>query len=265
MSVPYKKYKNKIRIYQTIVVVLILSFIFILFQQNIIKLPSSEISIESITTNQEEFIDKNVLISGSVDQCPSVLKDNLVMACLKDSETGKKIAITGEGYKFKENLTIKGVLKAGDNGYYIQVIEIVNDEKATLKKDYCSENIIPDSVIVQETPNYPSKEKILAFHSSSKWKDGGKISFGGTTLLEPYCRRGSNEGQSINNFYCENLLYSNTQINNEGIVGETVSYEISLVLGGNTKIVGNVPYLGGGGADNLVAYPIIGYNCKKVK
>ena len=88
MAVSYKKHKQKIRNYKiAFVIIILIILIIILNYQGIIELQSQKVTIQHLNQESEDFIGKEVLIEGSVDQCKSVLKENLIMACLKDLHT----------------------------------------------------------------------------------------------------------------------------------------------------------------------------------
>lgn len=118
------------------------------------------------------------------------------------------------------------------------VIDKIEETKENLKENVadktCPANIIPEKLILYE-------EKGIV---DGKWKDGTEIvryestsdisRFIDDTVYGITCARGNEEGENINYFYCDNLLYSpaKTGVNDEGVLESTgkMDYKINLVL-----------------------------------
>lgn len=70
---------------------------------------------------------------------------------------------------------------------------------------------------------------------SNKWGDGTTINQGFVR-----CEKGRLQGENVNYFYCKNLYYSNTPINDDGTVGKKINYNIELVI--DPKDINNEGY-----------------------
>ncbi len=96
-------------------------------------------------------------------------------------------------------------------------------------KTTCPENIIPDRIILDGVEDgHPSCHKRINEYGLKRecmntWADGRYIN-----ILS--CHQGYKEGENINYIYCDKVQYSNTPIDSEGNVGETIYLKINLVI-----------------------------------
>ncbi|GBE19645.1 MAG TPA: hypothetical protein ENG87_02275 [Candidatus Pacearchaeota archaeon] len=116
-----------------------------------------------------------------------------------------------------------GLVWAYDSGY----IEIPKTQTTALEKYKCPSDIIPTFL---STEDYDSWDGTGLY-----WYDGTPMSkyreYTHTPALD-LCRKGKFEGENINYFYCNNLIYdkSETEISEEGKIGKTITtrYVINL-------------------------------------
>ncbi len=126
---------------------------------------------------------------------------------------------------------------------------------------YCEENIIPDNLI------FAGGAFILDIGLKSTWKDGTGVGVRDYVYaqLNGICRKGSNKGENVNYLYCENLIYSKTFIDESGNIGETITYEINLILGDDTEVIKKTrDSIAGSYVEDWIEYPVIDYTCKKI-
>ncbi len=109
----------------------------------------------------------------------------------------------------------------------------------------CPENLIPERILLEhpivQDNSFESHVNNYSLNgictktligecgiSLSKWKDN-------TTMNEPRCSAGNSEGQNINYFYCNPIIYQKTSISSEGIVQKPIDLLIYLIVDPSDK------------------------------
>ena len=133
------------------------------------------------------------------------------------------------------------------------------------QNNYCKENIIPKNVVFDFPADDFDYRKTSFQYLASTWKDGTAIGIFGDNVDELFykCRNGENEGENQNYVYCDELKYSKTPIAEGGTIGETINYNVDLVLNnvGSEEVEGSYAW-------KIIlkqTYEIVEYDCNKVK
>ncbi len=114
----------------------------------------------------------------------------------------------------------------------------------------CPQRIIPERVLLEYNminsggtvfPVYTKDDNSLVgicesknafgdcINPLAKWGDGSPLvnAYG---MMRISCYRGYLQGENVNYFYCKDLYYSNTLIDNKGVVGKKINLKINLVI-----------------------------------
>ena len=137
--------------------------------------------------------------------------------------------------------------KSNIKGITGNVVGNVEEIKEDLADKICPENIIPEKITLHEAEGTAGNPESLYYFwaiYNTNWEDETEIKrYEGETIdffraiddsFGIKCRKGSEEGENTNYFYCDNLLYSpsKTKVNSEGVIesSEKSNYKINLVL-----------------------------------
>ena len=123
-----------------------------------------------------------------------------------------------------------------------------------LSANSCPKEILPDKIILLNAEGFVmSKKPIEVYYTTGKgvgiennykiinsqWKDGTPLTifydgYNVVTMADPDCRKGNNQGENINYFYCKTLVYASEKkdIDNSGNILkiENTTYHVDIVL-----------------------------------
>ncbi|MBI2452171.1 hypothetical protein HYV50_03785 [Candidatus Pacearchaeota archaeon] len=144
------------------------------------------------------------------------------------------------------------------------------EDKTFLESKYCNQNIVPEKVLFRVLRNELETGPRSYGAILSTWKDGTPVqtlpSVYSNKGIEVLCKKGSSSiGQNENYFYCNNLYYAKTTLDNNLNKISTEEYIIDLTLNAkNYTLLHNHPKGWTGNIDLKVENVVVDSICEKI-